>query len=227
MRLPIPFHWTIRTWIATRPALFYGLYRRIGPHADLLVCAETEIVFDGFPRSGNSFALFAFEAAQGRAVRAAHHLHAPCQIMRAATLGKPACLVIREPGRAVAAALRKIPRFRAADLLLAYRLHYAALWPYRERFVVAPLETMIADYGGVIARINQRFGTQFARLDKARQDALTPAYLADERRHSAALAASGRFGVADPRRAAEAEIAAHPRLLAACEEEYRRYRALA
>jgi hypothetical protein len=227
MRFPLPLHWTLRTALASAPSLFFPLYRRFGEHPALLASCDSEIVIDGFPRSGNSFALFALEAAAGRRLAAAHHLHAPAQLMRAARLGKPGCLVIREPAEAIPAALRKIPQLRAFDLLLAYRLHHAALWRWRGAFVTAPFELMIEDFGAVIARLNRRFGSEIPPLSRERQAALTPGYLAEEHRHSAALTAFGRYGVRDPARDPERELAAHPRLLEACQAIYRRYRALA
>jgi hypothetical protein len=54
------------------------------------VSRTTEIVIEGYPRSGNTFAVVAFRLAQGREIEIAHHLHAAAQIKRAARLDVPA-----------------------------------------------------------------------------------------------------------------------------------------
>lgn len=51
-----------------------------------MVDADTEICIEGFPRSVNTSALHAFQL-WNPASRAAHHLHVPMQVVRAAARG--------------------------------------------------------------------------------------------------------------------------------------------
>ncbi len=214
---PIPYHWTLRTWVGRHAGLFAAIYRLGNRGEDRLCGPGMDFVIDGFPRSGNSFAHYALLHCGRRDMRIAHHVHAPAQIIIAARLGIPALVVLREPAEAVAGALVKNPRFRAADLLCAYRLYYASLLPLAAHFVVSPFEVAIEDFGAIIARLNARFGTDFAPLDRDRQAAITPAFLALER----------RFQHPVPRADPEAEIAAHPRLLEQARATHARFRALA
>ena len=55
-----------------------------------VVGPDTELVIEGFPRTANTFAVFAFQTAQARPVRVAHHLHAPIQVTVAARRPPPA-----------------------------------------------------------------------------------------------------------------------------------------
>src|SRR5215210_2906944 len=73
-----------RRYVGRHPFLFYNFYRLKPSYRDLLVARRTQIVIEGFPRSGNTFAVVAFEQAQRESVRVAHHLHMPAQVIRAA-----------------------------------------------------------------------------------------------------------------------------------------------
>ena len=116
MRLRLPRYWTLRTRIGTKPLIFEALYKAFNRNSTQLTGKSTDVVFEGYPRSGNSFAVFAFSSAQGRSLRIANHVHSPSQLIRAAQLGIPACLLIREPAAAVAAFATKVPHLQSSDL---------------------------------------------------------------------------------------------------------------
>ena len=61
---------------------------------DLMVRRGTEICIEGFPRSGNTFAVYAFEL-WNPGSQVAHHLHAPGQFVRALRLSVP-CVADRK-----------------------------------------------------------------------------------------------------------------------------------
>jgi hypothetical protein len=163
-------------------ALFYPLYyMRGGRGSRLPVRRNTELVIEGFPRSGNTFALVAFRFAQGRDVVTADHLHVPAQIQRAASYGIPICLLIREPGDMVRSLVVKHPFIRPKDALRGYLAFYRACWKYRDRLVVARFDQVTADFGAVIDRVNARFGTGFARFDSHEDNLRKIFELVDER----------------------------------------------
>ena len=71
------------------PTVFFPLYRLLRTRKDLTraVTPDKQVVIEGFPRSGNSFARRAFIMAQDETfdvTSIAHHLHVPAQIVRAA-----------------------------------------------------------------------------------------------------------------------------------------------
>jgi hypothetical protein len=73
-----------RRHVGEHPLLFHNIYKLRLRYQNLLVDRTTQLVIEGFPRSGNTFAVVAFEQAQRQSVRIAHHLHAPAQVMLAA-----------------------------------------------------------------------------------------------------------------------------------------------
>lgn len=143
------------------PSVFFNLYSAKRRYRDLLVDAETRLVIEGFPRSGNTFAVFAFRYAQRREVRLAHHLHAPAQVLRAVRLGVPTLLLMREPPDAVVSLMLRDPRFSAERALRYYVSFYETVAEHRDGFVMGPFEEVTRDYGAVIERINLKFGTEF------------------------------------------------------------------
>jgi hypothetical protein len=90
----------------SHPTVYFSLYRLLRTRKDLTraVTPDTQVVIEGFPRSGNSFARRAFIMAQEETfdvTRIAHHLHVPAQIVRAAQWRIPTLVLIRRPRDAV------------------------------------------------------------------------------------------------------------------------------
>lgn len=131
----------------------------------------TEIVIEGFPRSANSFAVAAFARAQGRKPQIAHHVHAPAQVMAAVRAGVPAIVLIRNPEDAVLEYVIKKPAITIGQALRGYARFYEPLLRYRSRFVVGLFDDVTKDFGGVIRRVNERFGTAFREFEHTEENA--------------------------------------------------------
>jgi hypothetical protein len=123
------------------------------------------MVIESFPRSASSLAVCAFESSQPSKPRVAHHVHAPAQVIAAARAGIPALVLIREPEEAVLSLVLRQRWMRLRDALLGFIRFYEPLIPYRDGFVLATFEEVVSDFGPVIDRINDRFGTTFHRFE--------------------------------------------------------------
>jgi hypothetical protein len=121
----------------------------------------TGIVIEGFPRSGNTFAVAAFLDAQPQPISVAHHLHAPAQIHHAARLGIPALVLVRDPVEAVVSLAIREPHISLLQGLRAYARFYRRLHPGRSSFVLADFEDTTRDFGAVIKRVNAHFDRRF------------------------------------------------------------------
>jgi hypothetical protein len=152
----------LRTRIYQYPAIYlpFARYRYPGPSPEV-IGPETELVIDGYTRSATTFAVYAFQLAQHRPVRVAHHLHAPAQLIAAARRGVPALALIREPEGAILSQLVREPHVDLRDALVAYEQFYSCLLPYRQGFVVGEFNQVTRQFGDVIRRLNQHFGTSF------------------------------------------------------------------
>ena len=164
--------------------LKYGLVSRIRPYPSLFlpyaslagaqnqarVRRETEIVIEGFERSGNTFAVIAFSSAQSRQVEIAHHLHAAAQVIYAAQRHIPAIVLLRAPEEAILSFLLFHPAIPASQAMNTWLRFYTPLLPFKERFVLARFETVVSDFGRVIRSVNERFGTGFREFEHTEEN---------------------------------------------------------
>jgi hypothetical protein len=152
----------IRTAVCEHPRVYLEFARRKYPGPSPRVLgADTAVVIDGYTRSASTFAVYAFQVAQPNPVPMAHHLHAPAQLKEAARRGLPTLMVSREPRGAVLSQLVREPGVDLLDALYAYRRFHRSLMGCREAFVVADFREVTQDFGSVVRRMNERYGTSF------------------------------------------------------------------
>jgi hypothetical protein len=156
--------------LAMRPSIALPLARRRGAGHGKVFDEETDIVIEGFPRSGNQFAIAAFRRAQDRELRIANRVHAPGHVIAAVEAGLPVLVLIREPEEAVLGWVMYKGNISIGQALRAYRRFYGPLLPHRDRFVAATFDQVTTDFGGVIRRLNQRFGTGFAEFEHTEEN---------------------------------------------------------
>ena len=151
----------LQIYAGKHPAAFYGLYRLARKDQGRVVTPETQLCLEGFPRSANSFARVAFNRAQSERVRIANGLHVPAQVIRAARWRIPTLVLIRSPKDAVLSFAIRDPI--SLDQAFRYYLSfYETVEAYREAYVLGLFEEVTEDFGQVIRRINDRFGTTFS-----------------------------------------------------------------
>jgi hypothetical protein len=111
----------------------------------------------------------------------ASHAHVPAQVERAVRLGVPTLVVVRHPVDTVVSLVIAAPHVTLRRAFREYTHYHRALLPHRHGFVVADFDEVTTDLGGVITRVNTRFGTQFQPFDAA--PAAVAEVLADIDRH--------------------------------------------
>ena len=143
----------IRQRLGLQPFLFLPTMRLVGNKRrhEFLVSPSTELVIEGFPRSGNTFAVAAFMLSQPRPVRIAHHHHhVPAQIVYAVRRGIPTLVVVWKPDDAVLSLVIREPFVSIEEALRDYRLFHERIFPYAYGYVVATFEEVTSDFGKVI-----------------------------------------------------------------------------
>ena len=152
-----------RMWtdVVDRPLLSRAYYFLDPEMRDLRLTRRTELLIDGYMRSANTYAVFAFRHSNAATVRLAHHLHRPLVFHRAVALGVPALLTVRAPADVMASMAQFAPETSIAGVLDSYRAFYEQLEPVLDDVVVADFADVVADFGAVVRRINARFGTGF------------------------------------------------------------------
>jgi hypothetical protein len=167
--------WEVRIVAARYPFLYLPVVRhryRAGQF-QIPLGADTELVIDGFLRSGTTFMFTAFEQAQPRKVRVAHHSHAPAQIIAAARRGVPSLVLIREPEEAVLSLVVRLPYLSLSQGLRSYARFYEPLRSHRAGFVVGTFHEATSNVGSLIRRVNLRFGTSFAEFEPTDENVAT------------------------------------------------------
>ena len=126
------------------------------------VTPETDLVVEGFPRSGNTYAALGIALAQPQPLRIVSHAHVPAQVKRAVALGVPTLVAVRDPADATCSMAVADPHHRVRDLL-RYWIHYHQQLLEVERGVLfASFEDITGRLGGVVDAVNRRFGTDLA-----------------------------------------------------------------
>jgi hypothetical protein len=156
-----------KTIVAEYPAIALPIARR---RHGITVGDDTRIVIEGFPRTGTSFAVAAFDLAQGGRVRVACHVHAPAQIVSGARRGVPCVVIAREPEETSLSFVIRNPHLTIRQALRGYLRFYEPLLRLRGRFVVGTFEQVTRDFGEVTRRVNERFGTAFVRFEHTEEN---------------------------------------------------------
>lgn len=129
----------------------------------LFVAPTSDLLIEGFPRSANSFCVWAFRLANP-GLRLSSHMHAAAHVLWAVRYRVPALVLLREPESAVLSLLVMRPHLDPRQLLLDYTSFYQSLEAYRGDIVLAKFETVIDNFDSVVAAVNARFGTAFNPL---------------------------------------------------------------
>jgi hypothetical protein len=163
-----PLAFRLEKWLQIHsgghPWIYFRLYRLLRQDLSRIVTPDTQLVIEGFPRSGNSFARRAFVMAQNESfdkTRIAHHMHVPAQVVRAAQWQIPTLVLIRRPRDAVLSFAVWDP-ISVDQALKYYVSFYETSERYRDAFVLGLFEEVTEDFGQVIKRINDKFGTTFS-----------------------------------------------------------------
>lgn len=132
-----------------------------------LTCA-TQLVIEGMPRSGNTFAFFAIKHAErqdGREIALSSHVHTPSAVKAAVAAGYPTMVVIRKPLDAIVSLLIAVPHVRFDEAIGEWIHHHRELLPYRDHFEAVTFDEVTTALGTATKRLNERFGTSFARYE--------------------------------------------------------------
>ena len=178
----------IKTIVAQHPSVALPIARR---RHGVPVGEKTQIVIEGFPRSGMTFAVEAFRMAQPEPVEVACHVHAPAQLIAAAKRALPALALVREPEETVLSFVIRHTHISIRQALRGFIRFYEPLLPYREDLVVGTFADVTTDFGEVTRRVNRRFGTSFAEFEHTKEnqrrcfEAIERAYAVRDERGSA------------------------------------------
>jgi len=158
---------SIRRFVGRCPFLYYNLALS---KTHLSANRQTELVIEGAPRSGNSFAVVAFQHAQRKNIQIAHHLHVPAQIIRAVKRNIPTMVLIRQPLDVVSSTKIRHPEMPINEIFKNYIWFYRSILNYSNSYLICSFSSLIKDYGLVIKCLNRKFGTNFAPFKHTKEN---------------------------------------------------------
>ncbi|MFV2004749.1 MAG: hypothetical protein ACC650_06045 [Gammaproteobacteria bacterium] len=152
----------VRQFTARYPWLFYTLYQLSPGNRKLMVTRHTRITIEGYPRSANTYAAYAFKHVnEMQWNEIGHHLHVQAQIIRSIKYNIPVILLIRHPLEAVRSLVVRHDFIAVDEALEDYYRFYNDLYSIKEGFIVAEFNRVINHFGEVIDQLNQRFNVRF------------------------------------------------------------------
>jgi hypothetical protein len=189
-RFPERAAYSIRSMASAVPSVYLPFARmkyRDAENGNRIVEASTELVIEGFQRSGNTFAVVAFQQAQGRPVKMAHHLHAVAQVRRAAALRRPTLVLVRDPIETCVSHILRYTSATPRQVLRSWIRFYSNVSRLRDAIVIADFTEVVNDFGAVTTRVNDRFSTRFRAFEHTPEHVARCFELIDERNR-------GRYG---------------------------------
>ncbi len=223
-----------RGWysLLERQPRVYCAYRRRRHPAWPVVGASADLVIEGRPGCGNSFAREAMLLANP-GITVASHIHSHAQVQEGIRRGKPALVIIRRPVDAIASEAARFDEVDVRHELRAFERFYERLRPRADEFVVATFERVTSCFDEVTAAVNARFGTTFALFAHDEASAVDRVFetlagydrslgLADGR---AAIPSKSRTG-RDARARALLQEPPYAALVRRCDAAYARFAAL-
>lgn len=148
--------------------LFLPIFMRLTPlGTSRQITEHTELVVEGFPRSSNTFTVFALEDAAHHRLRIASHVHHPAQVKLAVSRGVPTVLVVREPIATLASYLSFGQHGRPSTVLKEYAYYLRELVPYVDQVLICTFDEVVTNLTGIIDRINERFSMSIPPFDQS------------------------------------------------------------
>ena len=140
--------------------VYLPMFRLFKSRFPTMATSDTQVCIDGFPRSGNTYFVSAFQS-WNQGLTISHHTHLAGSIKYALKRDTPTAVLIRKPEDVLASVLVWDGLLSTSVALLSYIHFYRTLWKYREKFIVLTFDDVTQAPDICVQRINHRFDRQF------------------------------------------------------------------
>ena len=155
----------IKIYLKSNPFFFKHIAFFRQTNKKILVNKKTDIVIDGFWRSGNHFAVHAFLFSQKKQMVVAHHFHASAQIKMAVKLNIPAIILIRNPYDCIASSLVFDPNKNPLFFIKYYKVFYSSLETIKHKCIVSDFKNTTENFDKIIELVNRKYNSDFDVFD--------------------------------------------------------------
>lgn len=125
---------------------------------------ETDLVIEGFPRSGNTYCAETFRLVGGPGFEVVSHVHHVAQVKSSIRRGVPTILVVREPVGCLASYLVAGPHATVRGVLREYIAYHEGLHRQIPSCMVVDFAELTSDVDAAIGRANRLFGMDLRML---------------------------------------------------------------
>lgn len=126
------------------------------PH-HLVSRKENTFVFEGYPRSGNTFSCDMVDVLTGKTLKMGHHVHKVENVLVGQGLGQPVVILIRDPKDAILSFMI----FSGRDVAFCARMYldfYQGVLKANDGFCFVDFDMVVTDFNAVVRKINAATG---------------------------------------------------------------------
>lgn len=150
--------------ILSNYAIFKVIYKFFSSVHTNLVGNDTEIVIEGFPRCGNTFALASFKYSNP-VIKTATHVHLPYQIIFAKKYNTPTIILLRNPLDSISSLIIRDSNYTINEAVIYYIKFHKTVLEYKNYMILSDFSSTINDFPSIIKKLNDKKGTDFQYHD--------------------------------------------------------------
>lgn len=141
----------------------------LSKHEEKFVCNQnTDLVVEGFPRSGNTFSVdFLFYL--NKELKMAHHTHDFRNLLLGAKLGVPSVVLVRSPLEAICSYMIFSGRNTEVAANFYYEF-YSSVKEIKNSLFFIKFEEVVSDMNSVIIRLNERYNLDLQKSEDVVRD---------------------------------------------------------
>jgi len=155
------FRFYIRSWLGKSPFFLWVVVGCFRGQSKRVCNKKTLLVIEGYPRSANTYCVTYFMHVGIHPDFIASHQHAAAQFILARKYAKPAILIIRSPQDAILSLKFRRPDVDTHALVREYCFFHRLVYSLKEAMLIARFETVVDHIPEVVAKLNEKFYTNF------------------------------------------------------------------
>lgn len=156
----------IRLKLCDYDLVFRLLYATRPKYKSILICKDTDIIIEGFPRSGNTYAYACFLLTNGDKHKVARHIHLGSQINMAIKYSTPALIIFRNPVESISSYLVRNKYYSEKSAINYYIKYYENIIKNKDNIVLCEFRQLITNFESAIKRLNEKYNTSFAEVNE-------------------------------------------------------------
>jgi len=158
----------LRYFWSRHPWLFYQAYSRVR-YPKKSITKKTNILIEGFGRSGSSFTADSFKISNDNNIQLAWNQKSPSAIYEAIKWNVPTLVLIRDPKSVVVSYKVMNSKLSMKLLLEEYIKYYSCIWKYRNYYLVCTNDYVWNDFNQLIKIMNNKFNINLNSISNSNE----------------------------------------------------------